>query len=146
MDEERLRPSITRLYPELAFFPRTDWAHEALTRANQECMRRWRFWVLILFVLILIPFVAHFLIFILHLPFDGAGVTGGLAGAIVPSIGFIVYRRNARRHLRKELVALKIPICLECGYDLRGQTDARCPECGTAFDPALLKNCVPDKD
>jgi len=28
--------------------------------------------------------------------------------------------------------------CLLCGYDLRGQTEARCPECGTAFDNYLL--------
>jgi hypothetical protein len=26
------------------------------------------------------------------------------------------------------------PICSHCGYDLRGQVDARCPECGTPFD------------
>jgi hypothetical protein len=28
--------------------------------------------------------------------------------------------------------------CKKCGYDLQGQTEARCPECGTAFEPALL--------
>ena len=26
--------------------------------------------------------------------------------------------------------------CGTCGYDLRGAADPRCPECGTAFDPA----------
>ena len=26
--------------------------------------------------------------------------------------------------------------CRRCGYDLQGQVAARCPECGTAFDPA----------
>jgi hypothetical protein len=26
--------------------------------------------------------------------------------------------------------------CKQCGYDLQGLTEARCPECGTAFDPA----------
>jgi hypothetical protein len=25
--------------------------------------------------------------------------------------------------------------CLECGYDLRGLTEPRCPECGTSFTP-----------
>lgn len=27
-------------------------------------------------------------------------------------------------------------ICKGCGYDLRGQTEPRCPECGTPFDDA----------
>src|SRR5216110_73209 len=26
--------------------------------------------------------------------------------------------------------------CWECGYSLRGLTEARCPECGRPFDPA----------
>ena len=26
--------------------------------------------------------------------------------------------------------------CKKCGYDLQGLTEHRCPECGTAFDPA----------
>src|SRR5690606_36987103 len=26
--------------------------------------------------------------------------------------------------------------CLHCGYSLRGLPENRCPECGTAFDPA----------
>ena len=28
--------------------------------------------------------------------------------------------------------------CRQCGYDLQGQVEARCPECGSAFDPAEL--------
>jgi len=31
------------------------------------------------------------------------------------------------------------PKCRKCGYDLRGQQDLRCPECGTAFDEDVLK-------
>jgi hypothetical protein len=27
--------------------------------------------------------------------------------------------------------------CTKCGYNLRGQVEPRCPECGEAFDPAL---------
>ncbi len=26
--------------------------------------------------------------------------------------------------------------CLECGYDLRGTVEPRCPECGIPFDPS----------
>lgn len=30
--------------------------------------------------------------------------------------------------------------CPKCGYDLRGLTENRCLECGTVFDPDLLKS------
>ena len=30
-------------------------------------------------------------------------------------------------------------LCLGCGYDLRGQVEHRCPECGRAFDPHACK-------
>lgn len=33
--------------------------------------------------------------------------------------------------------------CLQCGYFLRGLTEARCPECGTPFDPKLLSGPNP---
>ncbi|MHC4126690.1 MAG: hypothetical protein ACYSWT_03970 [Planctomycetota bacterium] len=44
-------------------------------------------------------------------------------------------RRPTRRRIREELLARGIPVCLACGYSLRGQTGTRCPECGRAFDP-----------
>jgi len=47
-------------------------------------------------------------------------------------------RRRIERHLRTGLLAAGVPVCMHCGYDLRGQTEARCPECGRAFDPHLL--------
>jgi len=34
-------------------------------------------------------------------------------------------------------------VCLECGYNLTDLTVARCPECGTPFDPALLHKSGP---
>ena len=30
--------------------------------------------------------------------------------------------------------------CGQCGYRLRGLREPRCPECGTAFDPAKIRN------
>ncbi len=33
-------------------------------------------------------------------------------------------------------------VCANCGYDLRGQTEARCPECGKEFDARLLNNSI----
>ncbi|MCB9854113.1 MAG: hypothetical protein H6818_00390 [Phycisphaerales bacterium] len=49
-----------------------------------------------------------------------------------------IRRRSIQRHLRRRLIASGVPICLHCGYDLRGLQDARCPECGRSFDARLL--------
>jgi hypothetical protein len=51
----------------------------------------------------------------------------------------LLYRKRRAREFRKLLCEQGIPICLHCGYDLRGQTDPRCPECGRPFDPTLLR-------
>jgi len=42
-------------------------------------------------------------------------------------------RKRLRHHLRKQLVARGELICIDCGYDLRGLTTDRCPECGNAI-------------
>jgi hypothetical protein len=60
----------------------------------------------------------------------------GVSGA---SLLIRFYRRNIQRSLRSQLIERGTPICLECGYDLRGQIESRCPECGTAFDSSLLQ-------
>jgi len=65
----------------------------------------------------------------------GIGLAGGAVIGIV--IGLITLNR-LRWHLRQQLVASGVPVCIHCGYDLRGQTEARCPECGRSFDAALL--------
>ncbi len=45
-----------------------------------------------------------------------------------------------QQSLRRQLVARGVPICIACGYDLRGQIEPRCPECGT---PAALADFRP---
>lgn len=43
-------------------------------------------------------------------------------------------RRWMRKYLRTYLNEHGIPICMNCGYDLRGQVSPSCPECGTEFE------------
>lgn len=43
------------------------------------------------------------------------------------------------RRLRRFIAQHEYLVCMRCGYLLRGVGDARCPECGTAFDPRHLK-------
>ena len=57
------------------------------------------------------------------------------AGAVTGVFGLAVLWRFSRR-----LPTLARGKCWECGYDLRGQVDARCPECGREFtlrDPGI---------
>jgi len=67
------------------------------------------------------------------------GCFAGLAGATIGLAIQYLFRKPLRKYLREQLNAKGVPICIACGYDLRGQVDPRCPECGTAFDPKLIK-------
>ena len=53
------------------------------------------------------------------------------------------WRHRLRRFLRRQLLDRGIAICLKCGYDLRGQTEPRCPECGTPFGVELIRPSQP---
>ncbi len=59
-----------------------------------------------------------------------------VGGVIISIVGSLVSRKRDRTILRRYLVDAGYLVCLECGYDLRGQTISRCPECGAAFDAA----------
>jgi hypothetical protein len=52
----------------------------------------------------------------------------------------VLYLQRKINHLR---LHYRPNCCRTCGYDLRGLTMPRCPECGTAFNPLLLET-LPD--
>ncbi len=60
-----------------------------------------------------------------------------LLGILAVGVAWLL-RHRAVAMLRAHLIGLGVPLCRHCGYDLRGQTEPRCPECGRPFDPALL--------
>jgi hypothetical protein len=74
-------------------------------------------------------------------PSIAGNVQGFVAGGVLVLLlldGYdMLWRRPALRLLRRRLNELGRPVCVQCGYDLRGQTEARCPECGASFDPDL---------
>lgn len=43
---------------------------------------------------------------------------------------YSLFQQRLRRSLRHQLAERGHTICVQCGYDLRGQSEARCPECG----------------
>ena len=126
-------------YPELEYFEREDLQHlasEALTGARHEATRSWSFWLisLSLWVLAIAASVLAALLLQKHVGsprWVGSLLSGSVWFAVTGSAWWL-FRSRTRRHLRERLVQLGVPICIPCGYDLRGSKE-RCPECGTAF-------------
>lgn len=61
-----------------------------------------------------------------------------VGAALASLLTLWLVRRRIARNMRAELLKRGKPTCLSCGYDLRGQQDPRCPECGTPFNPIIL--------
>ncbi len=130
-------------YPELRRFGSRAEASAAIKACQKEQMKTLRFWIiLLLFTLCVgITVAAAILLVRKWVPVSGA-TFGGLVGGITGGSGVVVlqwfWRHEFRTLLRKRLISSGVPICLKCGYDLRGQIESRCPECGTPFDGKLL--------
>jgi len=135
--------SIRRIVPEIGLYPTDDDRAAIVYRWNRRCFRNWRFHVAMFGVAIGMAVAAVPLGIVLRRfgapPWLLGGMMGGLVGG--GAVGFLnyLYRRPMARFVRADLVSRGIPVCLECGYDLRGQRIPRCPECGAGFDSALIQ-------
>ena len=139
---KRYRRAAKR-YPELLLFPDDDARKAASKKAKRASMMSRRFWLCAVvitcigvcwyYALISIqsPAIPRSLRLIVLACVYACFPVAGVAGRIW-------LRAVYRRSLRLQLQGMDIPVCIHCGYDLRGQLDPRCPECGQPFDPALL--------
>ena len=127
-----------RWFPELARFGSEEARRRAFSAAQRKIGLRAVLWFVMFFLL--------WAFFLRHLKRSSGVpewvelyVSPALTGLLV-SVGLVwLGRRDIQRFLRKQLLERGVPICLRCGYDLRGQTEPRCPECGTPFEEALLQ-------
>ena len=46
-----------------------------------------------------------------------------------------IARTRMRACILRAMAELGVPVCPQCGYDLRGSTESRCPECGAGAQP-----------
>lgn len=73
--------------------------------------------------------------------FAVVGVLG--CAALAAIVGTVAVREPGRRAIREFLLGRGIPVCLHCGYDLRGLSAAGgptdCPECGHGIPPQAMK-------
>ncbi len=131
-------------YPELQHFPSQAEAKEAMHAWNKRMRKLPRFWFGLLGYTIGVGFLIAMILFSIRPWFTvSARMFVGIVGGFTGGSGMVVltwfWRHRCQRFLRQQLIASGIPICLKCGYDLRGQTEPRCPECGTPFDVRLIE-------
>ena len=121
------------LFPELGRFESTNQQRDAWNRAELAVMRR--YWI--------VGILATVAIFWLlvgdvtdRLPNSiGVVIRASLIvlSALIWTVLALAFRKTVQRSLREQLADHGIPICIKCGYDLRGSKE-RCPECGEAFE------------
>jgi len=127
-----------KLYPELQHFASPAEAKEAMRAWKKRMLKMPLFWLgLVGYTCGVGSLVFVILISLrpwLHL---SASMVGGIVGGVTVGSGGVglawFWRHRCRRFLRQQLLASGIPICLKCGYDLRGSKE-RCPECGNEFE------------
>lgn len=146
-DERLVKICAARPYtilPELERFGNVFEQQDALRRAMRDPSVQWR----TQFVQI-VAWVAMFCIFMrLQAYTTSFPVLGLLAlmggGGLIVTYGHGRWARTSlRRNLRRQLIERGVPICAECGYDLRGQTTPRCPECGREQSPNPEERACP---
>lgn len=135
------------VYPELRLFASSDEATAAIHEARMGIWRSPRVWLravawLCVPVVTAVSVVAIVRLFWQQVPRTRSAlpVIVSIITALVSSLGLrFAFRGPVRRALRVELCKRGVPVCVPCGYDLRGLQTRRCPECGAAFDPGLLE-------
>ncbi len=147
----KLGPRHFKAYPELARFASDEERTAAFKAFQRGFIRRRSFWLACL--LFGLANAAVIAVSPRLLPRAVAGLLPHPLGIMILSsmvgacwgIGFLyIWNRPLRRHLRRWLADRGVPICIRCGYDLSGQIEPRCPECGEPCDPRLIIGQGPD--
>lgn len=130
-------------YPELRRFDSREDAQVALQAWQWKLVKLPRFWFALFSFTIGIGLLVALIFVLLRQWFRiPMSLLGPIVGSVTSAPGTLAtiwfWRRRCRRYLREQLIARGIPICLKCGYDLRGQVEPKCSECGTPCAAELI--------
>lgn len=123
----------TLFYPELRCFEDDKERRAAWRTAFRYVWSRPLVWACIPLLIVVFIGVKQMLVELGAAPMIAGGICAGLFGFFVPVSAARFYRREIRRRLREQLLAVGIQVCVKCGYDLRGLIAGRCSECGTPY-------------
>ncbi|NOX59372.1 MAG: hypothetical protein GXP29_11015 [Planctomycetes bacterium] len=125
----------TRQFPELALIEDLDKRNEVVSEASRHLVLP-QFIIGLLQNMVIIFFVFNRLAVLdgkyYYLP---SIVCITFLARLFAPLPFAIRGKKFRRTLRERINEFGAPICLECGYQLKGLAKPRCPECGNSFRP-----------
>ena len=131
---------LVRLYPDLARAPDAQVRRDVWRNAAKRCRQSLLLGLVLAVIvggLVLGAFVGVSRDFVVS-PWWPPLLRGLVAAYIVWLVLSLFYplvaRDRMRRLLWEHLAKEGVPICTGCGYDLRGQIGAVCPECGRPLE------------
>lgn len=148
----RHNPVALWLWPELKHFD----SPRERDKAMWVAVRPFVLWMILGYIVWMLPwFLLTYDKYLLAYLWVRTGVTklGCVAGPLVVATLKILYifsylvlahalmKQRIYLSLRRQLRDRGIPLCMGCGYDLRGQIEPRCPECGRPIEAELVKMC-----
>ena len=122
---------ILRLFPELESFNERAARKQAWSTAVYEGVSRNPvFWVGALLCACVPTWVMSWSLITLGLQLIvWSIVLGTILGGILGMGPIFLFKARIQQSLRRQLLEAGVPVCMACGYCLRGLTNARCPEC-----------------
>ena len=120
-------------FPDLERIPDDANKREAWKRARADVRRSWAFrvphWLM---------YTSYFAAMVYAIRYQDRRVWTsalilGLVFLMFVPLESLIYRRAIHRSLWRWIAEHGIPCCVSCGYDLTGNSSAKCPECGKAI-------------
>ena len=130
--------------PELDYFESEEKRQTALKQIATEAGRptTWGYWLAVLLLGAAAIATRQLIKWLFRFVYWPGELEDVLSIVVVVAVALFFIRRFHRQGfpamLRKKLIEQGVPMCLKCGYNLRGQPadSTRCPECGTGINEA----------